>query len=46
MTETMKTNIENITIQDALQFLFPDARSQVDGLIKTLDLEFVCAARK
>ena len=46
MKEDMKSNIEMTSVQEALQNLFPDTRAQVAALIKTLDLEMVCAARK
>lgn len=33
-------------LQDAMQFLFPEIRSEVSALIQTFDLEMVTAARK
>ena len=41
----MKSNT-SISLQDAMQFLFPEIRSEVSALIQTFDLEMVIAARK
>ena len=41
----MKTNTK-LSLQDALQFLFPDVRNEVSSLIQAFDLEMVTAARK
>lgn len=34
----------NLSLQDAMQFLFPEIRSEVKALIQTFDLEMVTAA--
>ncbi len=41
----MKSNT-SISLQDAMQFLFPDVRNEVSSLIQAFDLEMVTAARK
>ena len=41
----MKSNT-SLTLQDAMQILFPDVRSEVSSLIQTFDLEMVTASRK
>ena len=41
----MKTNTK-LSLQDAMQFLFPDVRNEVSSLIQAFDLEMVTDARK
>ena len=41
----MKTKTSS-TMQEAMQFLFPDLRSEVSSFIHSFDLEIVTAARK
>jgi len=38
---TMKTNTPTPTLQDVMQFLMSDATPEINGLIRTLDLELV-----
>ena len=41
MKKSMKTDITPPTIQDVMQFLMSEATPEINGLIRTLDLELV-----
>ena len=43
--KAMKTKTSS-TMQEAMQFLFPDLRSEVSSFIQSFDLEIVTASRK